>query len=247
MRDFLAPLSALLVALLSSACATLPIAEREQKHVALRYQGARLELTQSLWVSPFWRDASRRLVSRWPGTETELLMTPDGQPLWPGESTEVLPAGTRVTVLNVTFPNSWELALRSLMTPREQPWVEFAVDGRPASPAYVIVLRPDLKSEAEALEEIDRWLTERRVSDEVASLPEADQQAVRTKEITPGVGERAVELAWGPALHETRRGEGFSVTRDLTWMSDTTRRSVLVRDGVVAEVREPQPRKVSPE
>lgn len=236
----------LVLALAAAACATPTVLSSYQRsQVELRYKGQPRELKSSMYVAPFFRDASRRLLSLDPPGEVELLVTPEGKPIPPGDALEVLPAGTRVTVLDVAFPTRWSTLTRPLMTPRDRPWLELAVEGRPTSPAYVIPLRPDVKSDDDVAAELDKILSKEDVAARVKALPPPDQLAVRTKQLAVGLSTQALELAFGtPALRKIY-GQGSSVAEDWTWKSDAgVVRSAHVKDGQVVSVELP-PAKVA--
>jgi hypothetical protein len=99
---------ALVLALFLSACATTQVSSRDQLHVDLRTKNQARQLKASVLVTPFFRDASRRLLLMQPPDETELMVTPRNEPISPGNVLEVLPAGTKVRVLAVRFATGWE-------------------------------------------------------------------------------------------------------------------------------------------
>jgi hypothetical protein len=225
-------LRALLIAFPFAACSHVQLSEREQMQVNLRYQNVTFQLAQSMWVGPFFRDDSRRLLSRMPPGEDVLLQTPEGKPIAPGPATGVLPAGTKMTVLRVSFPTSWDKVTRPILTPRDQPWVELAVNGKAGADA-ILLLSPGLPTLETVFEEVSHYLSEKPVQEEVAALPPADQRAVETKELAAGISQRAVELAFGMPNFRHVYGEGASRIEDWTWYTDTTIRSVHLKDGVL--------------
>lgn len=226
------------LALLSSAaagCATTPVSGRERDQVNLGLVNQVRQLTQSMLVTPFFRDATRRLLLTQPPDEVELVINPRGGRKSPGAVVEVLPAGTAVRILSVDYPTWWTSLTRQLITPSERPWLELAVEGRPVEPSYVVALRPNLAGADESFDEILRFLTPDDVAAEVARLSEADRNAVRTRTLAEGLTMRAVELAFGrPNLREVR-GDGTDVVEDWTYRSDAgVRRLVHFRGGVAA-------------
>ena len=218
-----------------AGCATTGISDRDQMQVSLRYSNAHLELAQSMWVGPFWRDDSRRLLSVVRPGEDVMLVTPQGAPMSPGEPTGILPAGTKVTVLKVTFATGWEMTTRPLLTPRDRPWIALAVSGQP-SPEYMLVLPPDPKNEDDVFAVVGKLLTDQPVDEEVAKLSPADQKAVTAKELVAGLSMRALELAFGPPLLRRIYGEKDGPAEEWTWQSDTTRQIAHLKNGVVASV-----------
>ena len=227
--------------LLLCSCATTSMSSRERLHVELRWKGEARELATSVWVAPFFRDDSRRLLTLDHPDEVELLVTPKGETIPPGEAIEVLPAGTRVTVLRVGFPTGYEAVTRPLMTPRDQPWLELAVEGRPSDQPYVVVLPPEMTSDEEVTKQIEKWLARPGLAQEVSALPEIDRRVIATKQLEPGASRRALELAFGTPNTRKVFGEGESVAETWTWVSDLgQRRTAHVKDGVVARVEVPE-------
>ena len=226
---------AALLGLLCCACATTAVPGRERDQVNLALTNQVRQLSQSVLVTSFFRDATRRLLLTQPPDEVELVINPRGGRKSPGKVLEVLPAGTPVRILSIDYPTWWTSLTRQLITPSERPWLEVAVEGRTAVPTYVIALRPNLRSADESFDEILRFLTPDDVAGEVARLSESDRRAVQTREVTEGLTMRAVELALGrPNLRDVR-GDGSDVIEDWTYRSDAGVRRVLhFRGGVAA-------------
>ncbi len=232
------------------ACATpTKLSSYQRSLVELRFKGHERELATSMYVAPFYRDSSRRLLTVAPPMEVVLLMTPDGKPIFPGPAQEVLPAGTRVTILDVNFPTRWSNLTRPLFTPSDRPWVEVAVAGRPASLTYVLPIRPDVKSDEDVAQEIGKFLTRDDVAGEISKLPAADQLAIRTKRLVTGVSTKALLLAFGTPNQRNIYGQGTHVAEDWSWESDTgVVRQAHVEDGKVTRVAPPKtpPARASP-
>jgi hypothetical protein len=223
-------------ALLLSACSHTQLTDRERQEIVNRYRLSPYELAQSLWVTPFFRDDSKRLLLRVPPAEDILLVTPKGEPILPGPPEGVLPAGTKVVATRVTFPGGWEDVSRALVTPRDRMWLELTVEGKPAGITYVLVLPPDLKNGPSVLHYVSSFLSEQQVAREVARLSPADQHAITTKELAAGTSARGLELAFGEPLRREIHGDGTTRLEDWTWRSDTMNRVAHLKDGVVESV-----------
>lgn len=238
MKRSLAPLAiaASLLACLLSGCSHTTLTDRERTEVVTRYRNAPYELAQSLWVTSFFRDDSRRLLLRVPPAEDVLLVTPKGEPILPGPVEGVIPAGTKVTVLRVTFPGGWEEVSRALVTPRDRMWLELTVEGKPSTQIYVLVLPPDLRNGQAVLSYVSTFLSEQQVAKEVAALSPADRHAVETKELAVGLTPRGLELAFGKPLRRDIHGDGTVRVEEWTWKSDTTQRIAHLKDGLVERV-----------
>ena len=225
---------------LNAACATVSLPERERWSVDATLVNKPQQLAVSLWVAPFFQDGTRRLLTVSPPDETTLVVTPRGEPIPPGPTLEVLPAGTRVRVLRIDHPDWLSILQRPLLAPRERTWVELVVEGRGAELSYVLVLPPDVASRDALLAALAPVLTDRDVRTEVAALPSLDRHAVLGKLALPGTGTRALELALGAPYYRKRFGDGTAQVEEWTFRSDARDRRVVLRDGVVAEVLAPE-------
>ncbi|EAU61668.1 conserved hypothetical protein, partial [Stigmatella aurantiaca DW4/3-1] len=60
-----------------------------------------------MYVTPFFGDASKRLLTPYPPEEVLVLDDLRGRPVTPGPIQATLPAGARAKILKVEFPTSW--------------------------------------------------------------------------------------------------------------------------------------------
>jgi len=229
-----------LVLALTASCATVSLPEHARAAVESSLLNKPRQLAVSVWVAPFFHDASRRLVTVAPPDETDLVVTPRGEPIRPGAALEVLPAGTKVRVLRFDHPDALSLLQRPLVSPRECTWVELLVEGRGADVSYVFVAPPDVDTEDELNAALAPLLTTNDVRAEVAALPALDRHAVLGKLALPGTGTRALELALGSPYYRKRFGDGSALVETWTFRSDARDREVRVKNGVVVEVVEPK-------
>jgi len=225
--------------LAAAGCASTRVSSRDRMQVQLSVVGEPRQLAMSLYVAPFFRDGSRRLLSAEPPEETELLVTPRNEPIDPGPVQEILPAGTPVRVTAVEFPTAWNSFWRPLMTPRDRVWLELAVAGRPLPPVFVVMLPPDPASGDDVTKAMERVLTAKDVSHEVGAMSEADKRAVATKKLEAGLTLRAIELALGPPNLRKIHGDGTSVAEEWTWTGNAGPRTAYLKDGVVERVELP--------
>jgi hypothetical protein len=227
----------------AGACAHDPLSKHDEIQVSLRYQGTTYELTQSLWITPFFHDGGRRLLLRSPPDEQVLLESPGGEPILPGAVEGVLPAGTKISVLRVSFPEEgWNRVTRPIIAPRDRPWLEFGLAGKSRCdnmpPCYVFVLPPDLKSQDAVFARVSEVLTDKPIDQEVAALPAADQHAVFTRQLGPGISPRGLELAFGPPLIRNIHGSETERLEDWTWQSEKKARVAHLKNGVVVSTEE---------
>lgn len=156
-------------------------------------------LRVSCFVTPFFRDAGKLLLTDQSPDELDLLDRPNGQPMDPGKPLRILPAGSRLRIDRVSFPTAFEVTSRVPLTPRYNPWIlldppdDFSGKGQP----YILVLRPDLRSHDAFLEELGRYLSTEDPSAQLRSFPEPIQKAIAEKHVTVGMTPHEVEMAWG--------------------------------------------------
>src|SRR4051794_27185727 len=118
-------LAALVAAALLSGCATytaLGSDDRASLERDLTGRQSERFLRLSYYVTPFFGDASKRLLTAVPPEQVRLLEQPNGSTVNPGPAERILPAGTRVRISRIEFPTPWAMTERVLYTPRTQPW-----------------------------------------------------------------------------------------------------------------------------
>ncbi len=184
----------------AAACAgntLIPEPQREQIQDDLA--GHVRYLAVSVDVTPFFRDSGKLLLTDQAPDELDLLDSPEGAPIDPGKPIGVLPPGTRLRIAKVSFPTAFEVTARLPLTPRYNPWIYLYppddVDqrGRP----YILVLRPDIRTHDEFLQEVSRYLVADDPTPELAAFPKEIQAAIREKALVAGMTPRQVEMAWG--------------------------------------------------
>jgi hypothetical protein len=193
MRRALAPLLAAL-ALASCTPAVLVAPEgREEVIRSLSRQSRYLRV--AVYVSPFFDDAGRVLLSDRPGEELVAMAGPGAPPLVPPPPRRILLPGTPVFVDTVQFPTGSVLWKRPPGTPRQNPWVMAWADGE-ARPA-VLLLSADTAHADDLLAEAARVLTSDDPSPLYRELPDPQREAVRRKELVEGMSRAAASMAWG--------------------------------------------------
>src|SRR5512133_1126265 len=107
-----------LVAALAGCTPRTVIPDAERQRVAGTLSGQPRWLRVAVYVSPFWGDRTKALVSDAPTEGLDLVETPNGQPVDPPPAEKILQPGTSVRIREVEFPTGWIIAQRVVMTPR---------------------------------------------------------------------------------------------------------------------------------
>lgn len=190
----------------------------------------------SSYLTPFFGDASKRLLTPHPPEEVRLLNDTQGKPINPGPVQALLPAGTKVRILKVEFPTAWVMAERVLYSPRTQPWVYLDIEGAPPGPPVVLVLPPMAKSREEFLAEMDQHLVEHDPAPRLAKFQPRFQEAIKQKKVLEYMPEAAVELSWGRPESIRRTLDAQQVHQE--WTYPGGKRRVFITDGLVTRVDE---------
>lgn len=190
-------------------------------------------LKLSYYVTPFFGDASKKLLTPVPPEEIDWLSTPGGETVNPGKVERVLPVGTRVRIAKVEFPTAWVMTERVLYTPRDRPWVYLQVEGEAAP--LILVLRPQMKTRDEFLAELERYLTRQDPAPLLEGFSETVRAAVRSKTAVVDMPSEALEMAWG--YPRTKRVTFEESVRKEEWRYAGNKRSAFLTEGRVVELK----------
>lgn len=193
-------------------------------------------LKASSYITPFFGDASKRLLTPYPPEEVRLLNDTAGKPINPGPVQALVPAGTAVRVLQVEFPTSWAMAERVLYSPRTQPWVYLQVEGAPAGAPVILVLPPMLDKKEDVLAELDRHLPPESPAPRMSKFPARFQEAIKQKRVLENMPEAALGMSWGAPESIRRTLDGQRVNQE--WVYPGGMRRVFLTDGVVTRFEE---------
>jgi hypothetical protein len=190
----------------------------------------------SFFVTPFFGDGSKKLLSPVQPDELRLLENTDGTAIHPGAVDAVFPAGTLVRIKKVEFPSSFTMTERMLMTPRTLVWLYLDVGGTPKNaPPYVLVLRPGIRDETEFASEVERYLGKEDPAPRLAGFSDPVREAVLTKRAILDMPADALEMAWGYPEVKKLSFEGEKKLETWTWPGG--KRVALLADGRVTELR----------
>lgn len=218
---------AVLAAATFAGCAShTVIPDEDRVRLERSLPGRTFYLRHSMYVGPFWSDESKLYMTDIVPDEIPWVVNPAGVPMDPGAPNRVIPAGTRVRVLSLDLPTGFTVATRSPFSPRYNPWLLLEVEGMPRSPAPVMVLRSDLRSQAEYLAEIDRFLSQNDLEPMLSRLPPAMRRAVNEKRLIEGMSLDVVAMAWGWPERRTIAPTPEGRREEWSWPSN--RRSAVI-------------------
>ncbi|HTP49387.1 MAG TPA: hypothetical protein VMK42_01705 [Anaeromyxobacteraceae bacterium] len=190
--------SALLLALAlpAAACFPHPVLTADGRERVLRATAQQPSyLRVAVYVSPFFGDSSRVLLTDRPAAEVAALRAADGKPIASAVPERILPPGTPLFVTTVQFPTGAALFTRPPSSPRFSPWLLAVADGEERT--AVILLSAQAETVEDLLAEIGRYLTSDDPGPAFRALPDGQRTAVLKKELVDGMGRDAALMAWG--------------------------------------------------
>ncbi len=228
-----------LLALLGAGCKShtqIAPEDRATLEQTLTGPGADRYLRMSMYVTPFFGDASKRLLTPYPPEEVLLLNDTRGKTLGPGPIEATLPAGAKARIRKVEFPTAFVMAERILYSPRTLPWVYVDVEGAPKGPPLVLVLPPTLKKREEFLAEVERYLVSQDPAAQLAAFSEPVREAIRQKKALPEMPAEALQMSWGYPERVQRTMEG--TVRNEEWIYPGGQRRAFLSDERLVRVEQ---------
>lgn len=236
-RSWLTASIYLLAAPLGGACASYATIPQEDRiSLARELAGQRSDrfLRLSFYVTPFFGDPSKKLLTPLPPEEVRLMSGPSGAPIEPGPPERILPAGQRVSIAKVEFPTALAVASRLPYTPRMLPWIYLRSSSERADVPLILVLRPRIQSSEEFVAEIERYLSDGDLDVAYARWSEVVQQAVRSKTALVDMPAEALEMAWG--YPERKQISFANAAKREEWVYAGERRKAYLSDGRVVRL-----------
>ncbi len=168
------------------------------------HQGELLYVKQSLYAGRFYDDDRYRLLHARRFEELTYLLDAEGQPIPPPPANEIVPAGTRVRVERIEWPDGDAVFRRPIYTPRYTTWIFLRVASAPGedvtferSERHIMLLPGGISDEATFNEWFDSALTRTNPNPWLRSLPDVQRVAIARKEPTVGMTYEALTSAMG--------------------------------------------------
>jgi hypothetical protein len=209
-RPLVAPaLQALVVvaaaALLPAGCPSYTIIpDAARVRLDEQHTGELLFLKQSLYAGRFYDDDRYRLVHPRRFEELTYLRDAEGEPILPPPADEIIPAGTRVRVERLEWPDGEAVFRRPLFTPRYTTWIFLRVARDRGADVtverkerHILLLPGGLHDEATFEEWFDASLSEQDPNPWLLSLPEEQRVAIEQKKPAKGMSYEALTTSLG--------------------------------------------------
>ncbi len=226
---------------LCAGCTTtytqLPAEDRSSLERILTGKDAEKRLRLSVYVTPFFGDNAKKLLTPLPPEEVQLITHPNGSNVSPGAIEKVLPAGTRVRIKAVEFPTAFAVTERIPYTPRHLTWVYLNVEGEQTEKPHVLCLRPTANTQAEFLSDLERYLTHDEPARLFSEYSESVKAAIREKNAVIDMPSSALEMAWG---YPERKRKWFEESnQNEEWSYPGGKRTAYLTNGRVTRVVKP--------
>ena len=191
------------VAAFGAGCASYNVIPDESRaRIEQAHEGELLFVKQSLYAGRFYDDDRYRLVHPRRFEELTYLQNAEGEPIAPPPADEIIPAGTRVRVERIEWPDGDAVFRRPLYTPRYTTWIFLRVArGTGAgvtierAERHILLLPGGLSGE----ESFDQWFSAALSSTDptpwLRSLSELQQVAIAQKRPAKGMTYEALTAA----------------------------------------------------
>jgi len=228
------------VCLLTLACPSrTALGPAVRDELRAQYRGEAYYLRQSLYYGTFYSDEKRALVDARPFDQLRFMTGPDGDIIIPASPQGILPAGTKVQLVDLQFPTSAAIARRPLFTPRYNIWVVLRVS-RYAGDIdlyrkgdHILVLGNTLREPAAIEAHLDALLSHEDLTPWLSQRSDRARLAIAEKRAEEGLTFEELVAALGFPDAVERRFEGETRIEDARFGADHI---VLVND-VVEEIR----------
>ncbi len=222
-------------ALLGCASRTaLSTEDREALLRELRGQSRDRYLRVSYYVTSFFGDGNKKLLTPVPPEEVQFSTDFGGPSGSPGPVEQVLPAGRHGRILKVEFPTAWAMANRLPNTPREHPWIYLHAERQSGGLPLILVLPTEIQSREDFESELERYLSPIDPTALMSDWSEGIREAVRTKNAVVDMPTDALEMAWG--YPERKRIFFEEATSKEEWSYPGGKRVAFIADGRVTRV-----------
>ncbi len=225
-----------LVGAVSCANASV-IDDGAQRRINAAHEGELLFVKQSLYAGDFYDDDRYRLVHTRRFEELTYLLNAEGEPITPPPATEIIPAGTRVRVERIEWPDGDAVFRRPLYTPRYTTWIFLRVARgvgsgvtMERSERHIMLLPGGLDDE----ETFESWfqaaLTPTDPTPWLNSLDVRQREAIANKRPAQGMSYEALTASLG---FPDRITEGKDDDGRLVEVGIWGATSVVLKDGIV--------------
>jgi len=222
----------------AAACASYAVIPEEGRaRLNEAHEGELLYVKQSLYAGRFYDDDRYRLLHARKFEELTYLLDAEGQPIPPPPANEIIPAGTRVRVERIEWPDGDAVFRRPLYTPRYTTWIFLRVArGRgdettfERAEKHIMLLPGGISDEATFNEWFEAALTRTDPNPWLRTLPEVQRVAIDLKRVEVGMTYEALTAAMGFPDSIGRNGDGS----EAAFYGSTV---VTLRDGVVSDSR----------
>jgi len=223
---------------LIGACKTIPDIKPQ---TSLNEKLPQYWLTTSMHAGRFYDNDQVNLMDCRPFSAIRDVETVDGFVLYPPQATHTIPAGTLVTILDVSHPDDRSKITRPIYSPRDHIWVYLKVAKERGQVSlfrdkpYVLVIPKNITNEAQIRAFLGRFFAVSDPNAWILSLPSYLQNSIFSKRPIAGMKKEHVMAAVGPAIKKQfKRASDDEKEQEIWHYHDYL---VTLENGIVSTVR----------
>jgi hypothetical protein len=198
-------------------------------------------LTISLYSGPFFDDDKLALLDYRPFSAIDDAVTNDGHIFYPPKSSKIIPAGTLIKIVNISYPDDKTMQKRPIYSPRNNIWVYVKVAkerGRVSlfhEQTHVMVIPKTITDESQLKGYLSRFLSNKDPNRWILQLESHIQDGIFNKRPIIGMKKEQVIAALGPALKKQfQKEQDFEPAQDIWHYHDYL---IVFIDGAVRKIK----------
>lgn len=171
-------------------------------------------LTTTMFAGRFYDNDRANLLDYRPFSAIDDVETLDGFILYPPKPDRIIPAGSLVKIIEVSFPDEQKKLARPLMSPREHIWVYLKVAKERGNVTifhehpFVLVVPKSITTELQLRGYLGRFLSKNDPNLWILSLPSHLQDGIFSKRPVIGMKKEHLVAAMGPVLKKQFQSKG---------------------------------------
>lgn len=203
-------------------------------------------LTTSMYAGPFYEDSDLMLIDYRPLNSIDDAKTPDGRIIYPPSAELIIPAGTLVQILKISYPNAQEAQKRPLYSPKDHIWVYLRIAKERGQVSvffekdHILVVPKKVKSKEALKTFLNSLMSKKDPHTWILGARNYIQEGIWLKKPVIGMNKRDLKAALGPPEKiepQTNDGEegSFELWRYPHYF-------IMLKDGQVIKVKNLAPK-----
>lgn len=198
-------------------------------------------LTISLYAGRFFDDDKLALLDYRPFFAIDDAKTGDGHIFYPPKETRVIPAGTLVKIIDISYPDEKTTVKRPIYSPRNHIWVYVKVAKERGlvtlfhEQTHVMVMPQNITTETQVRTYLGRFLSAKDPNRWILQLESHIQEGIFHKKPVIGMKKEHIVAALGPAIKKQfQPEEDFEPAQEIWHYHDYF---IVFIDGAVRKIK----------